>query len=226
MRLVRENPRRPAIGRVPDEDLAWLGGLLEPRGDVHGVAEHAELALLVADRAGDGDPRIHADPKREAPAGPPLDPRVRALERAEDRERRVLRLLGMTLILVDRAEHRDDGVADVLLDEPVERPDLHRDRVPRGAHVLVKLFGIEPLRERSEPRDVREEHGDLFRLALDGLDREKPRAAFSTEAERDGHLARALRTGECRSPHRPREVTSAALSSGCLRGVLARPPLR
>ena len=224
--LVREEARREAIRRIAHEDLARLGRLLEPRGYVHRVAEHAELALSIADGACDGQPTVYPDAQREIAAGALCDAFVLTVERAEDGEGRPLGARGMVDLVVDRAEHRDDGVADVLLDEPVERPDLHRDRVPRGAHVLVKLFGIEPLRERSEPRDVREEHGDLFRLALDGLDRDKPRAAFSTEAERDGHLGRALRTGDCRSPHRPREVTSAALSSGCLRGVLARPPSR
>src|SRR5256886_9142701 len=133
---------------------------------------------------------------------------------------------GMIDLVVDCAEDRDDGVADVLLDEPVERPDLDRDRVPGGAHVLVELFRVEALRERGESRDVGEKHRDLFCLALDGLKREETGPAFSAEAERDRHLGRALRTGECRSPHQCGEVTSMDPSFGCLWGVLARPPLR
>ena len=215
MRFVREDPRRAAVGRVPDEDLAWLGGLLEPRGDVHGVAEHAELALLVADRAGDGDPRIHADPERQAPAGPPLDPRVRALERAEDRERRVLRLLGMTLILVDRAEHRDDGVADVFLDEPAVGADLRRDRVPGRAHVLVQLLG-----ERGESRDVGEEDRDLPGLAFDLARRFETRPASSAVHVVRGHARAAFRAGHVGSPdHVPSQRIGRRSLPECRVGV-------
>ena len=132
----------------------------------------------------------------------------------------------MVDLVVDRAEYRDDGVSDVLLDEAAGRPDLHGDRIPRGAHVLVELFRTEALRQRGESGDVREKDRDLLGLTLHRRESQKPRAAFSTEAEGDRHLGRALRTGECRSPHRPAEVTSAGLSFGCRPGVLASPPFR
>ena len=226
MRLVCEEAGREAIRRIADEDLARLGGLLEPRRDVHGVAEHAELALLVADGARDREPGVDPDPQREVATGALGDAFVLAVERSEDRERGPLGARGMIDLVVDCAEYRDDGVADVLLDESVERPDLDRDRVPGGPHVFVELFRVEPLRQRGESRDVGEKHRDLFCLTFDGLKREETGAAFSAEAERDRHLGRALRTGECRSPHQCGEVTSLDLSFGCLRGVLARPPLR
>src|SRR2546422_11657659 len=120
----------------------------------------------------------------------------------------------MVNLVVDRAEHRDNGITDVLLDQPARRPNLHRDRIPCGAHVLVELLRIEALSERRESRDVREEDRDLFGLALDGPDRDESRAALSAIAESDGHLARALWTGYGRSPHRqprlrPRRCHSA-----------------
>src|SRR2546427_2203398 len=169
MRLVCEEAGRETIRRVADEDLARLGGLLEPRRDVHGVAEHAELALLVADGARDREPGVDPDPQREVATGALGDAFVLAVERSEDRKRGPLGARGMIDLVVGRAEDRDHSVADVLLDESVERPDLDGDRVPGGAHVLVELFRIEALRERGESRYVGEKHRDLFCLTLDGL---------------------------------------------------------
>src|SRR5438552_8510762 len=155
MRLVCEEAGREAIRRIADEDLARLGCQLDPRRDVHGVAEYAELALLVADGARDREPGVDPDPQREVATGALGDAFVLAVERSEDRERGPLGARGMIDLVVDRAEYRDDGVADVLLDESVERPDLARDRVPGGPHVFVELFRVEPLRPRGESRDVR-----------------------------------------------------------------------
>jgi len=224
--LVGEETRSEAVCRVAHQDLAGLRGLLEPRRHVDGVAEHAELALLVADGTRDRETSVDADAQREVAARALRDARVLAVQRAKDRERGALRARRMVGLVANRAEHRHDRVSDVLLDEPAGRADLHGDRVPRGAHVLVELFRIETLRERGESRDVREEDRDLPGLALDGRQREKPRAALSTEAERDRHLRRALWTSECRSPHQPTEVTAEKLSSGCRRGVLASHPIR
>ena len=226
MRFVREEARSEPVGGVTDQDLSRLRRLLEPRRDVHGVAEHPELALLVTDSACHSEPGVDSDPQREIAARAFGDAFVLAVEGAEDREGGPLCARRMVDLVVDRAEHRDDGVSDVLLDEAAGRPDLHGDRIPCGAHVLVELFRTEALRQRGESGDVREEDRDLLGLTFDRCERQKPRAAFSTEAERDRHLGRALRTGECRSPHRPAEVTSAALSFGCRPGVLASPPFR
>jgi len=54
------------------------------------------------------------------------------------------------VVVADRAERRDDRVADVLLDQPAVRADLRGDEVPDRAHVLVELLGPEPLGERGE----------------------------------------------------------------------------
>src|SRR5207253_4831823 len=67
--LVREEARREAIRRIAHQDLARLGRLLEPRGHVHRVADHAELALPIADRARDGQATVYPDAQREIAAG-------------------------------------------------------------------------------------------------------------------------------------------------------------
>src|SRR5947208_4738539 len=180
MRLICEEAGREAIRRVADEDLARLGGLLEPRRDVRRAAAHAELALLAADGAGDGEPSVDPDAQREVATGALGDAFVLAVERSEDRERGPLGARGMIDLVVDCAEDRDDGVADVLLDEPVERPNLDRDRVPGGAHVLVQLFRVEALRERGASRDVGEKHRDLFSSTREGLTREETGPPLST----------------------------------------------
>ena len=224
--LVCEETRGEPVRGVADKYLTRLRRLLQPGGYVYGVAEDAELAFFVADRARDGEAGVDPDPQREVSARPFGDAFVFAVERAEDGEPGPLRARRMIDLVVARSEDRDDRVADVLLDQAARRADLYCDRVPCGAHVLVELFRIEALGERRESRDVREENRDLFGLALDRLYRDEPRAALPAVAVGDGHLARALRTGDCRSPHRPGEVTSLNLSSGCRRGVVARPPIR
>jgi len=65
MRLVCEETRSEPVRGVADENLARLRRLLEPRRDVHGVAEHAKLALLVADRPRDGEAVFDPDPQRQ-----------------------------------------------------------------------------------------------------------------------------------------------------------------
>src|SRR5438552_17401626 len=172
MRLICEEAGREAIRRIADEDLARLGGLLEPRRGVPGGADPSGLALLVADGARDREPGVDPDPQREVATGALGDAFVLTVERSEDRERGPLGARGMIDLVVDCAEYRDAGVAAVLLDESVERPDLARDRVPGGPHVFVELFRVEPLRQRGESRDVGEKHRDLFCLTFDGLKRE------------------------------------------------------
>ena len=226
VRLVCEESRCEPVRRIADENLTRLRCLLESRSDIDRIAEHAELALFVADRARDGESGVDPDPQREVSARPFGDAFVFAVERAEDGEPGALRARRMIDLVVARSEDRDDRVADVLLDQAPRRADLGRDAIPRRAHVLVELFGTEPFRERGKPGDIGEEDRDLPRLAADRLNRDETRAASSAEAECHGHLGRALRTRDQCSPHRSREVTSAKCLLGCRRGVLARHPFR
>ena len=128
------------------------------------------------------------------PPGPLGDALVLALERAEDRECRVLRALRMVLLRFDRAEDRDHRVADVLLDQPTLITDVGGDGVPCRAHVLVKLLGIEPLGECGEPGDVGEQDGDLARLARPIIAlAAKPSPAPAAEQEAFRHVGAAAR---------------------------------
>jgi len=240
MRLIAEQPRGAAIRRVAHEDLAGLGGLLEPRRDVDRIAEHAEFALAIADRAGDRDPRVHADSERQPPLGALEDALVRALERGEDGEGRALGLLRMVRRLVaHRAERGDHRIADVLLDQPAIRADVSRDEIPHRPHALVKLLGTETLGERGEPGDVGEQHGDLAGLALALLRRgAEARAAPPTEHEGLRHVGAAARAARNEldtalaaeahagriaiaagsTQHGPREGITTGQANGCRRG--------
>ena len=90
------------------------------------------------------------------------------------------------------AEHRDERVADVLLDDAVIRPDVGCDQIPDRAHALVQLLRAEPLGEGRESGDVREQHGDLARLArpIVALTPETS-AAPPAEQEAVGHVRAA-----------------------------------
>ena len=198
MRLVDEQPGGASVGGVADKDLARLCGLLEPRRDVHRITQHSELALPIADRPGDRDPGVQADPQGQPPAGPLGDRGVRPLERGDDAERRALRLLGVVdRDRADRTEDRDDRVADVLLDEPTVRPDLVGDDVPGRAHILMELGRSEPLGERRKARDVCKEHGDLTGLAGPAVRLgDQPGTARAAVVEAGRHVRGAPRAGE------------------------------
>src|SRR2546422_480141 len=75
VRLIGEEAWREPVRGVADQHLARFGGLLEARGDVDRIAEHAELALLVADRARHREAGIDTDAKCEVAAGPVREPR-------------------------------------------------------------------------------------------------------------------------------------------------------
>ena len=193
MGLVAEEARSPPVGRIANEDLTGLGRLLEAGGDVHRVAEHAELAVPVADRPRDREAGVHADPQREAALGLLHDALIRALQRREDRERGALGLFWMVRGLVAHgAEHRDERVADVLLDDALVRPDVGGDQIPDRAHALVELFRAEPLGERRESGDIREQHGDLARLTRPVIAlAAQPSAAPAAEQEALRHVGAA-----------------------------------
>jgi hypothetical protein len=103
-------------GRGGHEDLTAYRAPLDPRREVHRGADHGVLrALLGADVAHDRLAGVNADPHLEArPAGRVLA--VQRVHRALHRERRGGCALGVIGLIQRRAEHREDGVADELVD--------------------------------------------------------------------------------------------------------------
>ena len=143
-----------ARGASADEDLPRLGDLLEPSGDVHGVAGHDEVgARLVAarhDLAG-----VDPDPDRQ----PLAERRVLAhgvpqLQRGVDRPPRVV-------VVGDRQpEDRHRGVADELLERAgVPLHDPAREIV-EAREQASQVLRVERLAERGRADDIGEQDGD------------------------------------------------------------------
>ena len=107
-RLVElEGAARCRDRALADEDLARAGRLLEPCGDVDGVAGHERAALP---RPADDDlAGVHADAQRERVAEELVEPPLH-------REGGVQRALRVVLVRGRSAERRHHRVADELLD--------------------------------------------------------------------------------------------------------------
>ena len=147
-----------AIRLQPHVDGAGGRRVLQARGQVHGVAQHREVALHGS-----------ADPARENEPG--VDPHVQTdrhrqralLVQAGDvvahLDRRVDGLLGGVLERGRGPEDRHDAIADVLVDEAAVTPDRGLEGLEAAVDDGGHLFGVQPLRHRGESRDVREHHG-------------------------------------------------------------------
>ena len=119
------------VGRLADQDLDRGRGLLEPRGDVDGVA--GDQPLAGGRVAGDHLAGVHAGPVRQ----PHAPARARA-RRSAARARRCISAAARTARSassswsVGQPEDGHDRVADVLLDRPAV-PLQHRRASPRSS---------------------------------------------------------------------------------------------
>ena len=107
--------------RSPTVTLPGPGRGLEPRGDVHGVADDR---VAVADRAGEHLARVHAHAQREVDAVG--EARVDLRHRVLHAEPGAHGALGVVLVRDRRAEDRHHVVADVLVDRAAVALDLLR----------------------------------------------------------------------------------------------------
>jgi len=120
---------------------------------------------------------------------------VHLLELRRAGERRLDRAARMGGIVHRRAEHRDDRVADVLVDEAALRLDDVGHRRQVAVHHLHELVRGQPLGQRGEARDVGEENGDLALLAAQlwrGLSRHQPVDHRGREVELEAAPQQAL----------------------------------
>jgi len=150
------------IGRGPKEDFAGRGRLLEPRGDIDGVARRERVRASGHDLA-----RVDADPDVD------LDRVAKLGGRAHGAERVVL--------VHDRhAEHGHDRVADELLHRSPVTLDRRPRRLEVPGHHGAHRFRVELLAETRRTRHVAEEHGDdLPLLTRCGGRRERSRAGVT-----------------------------------------------
>ena len=153
-------------GARADRDRSRLGGALEPRGDVRGIAERDGLGLLPTHQTHGGGP---AQPHADVEA---LDPPRRlhlagiAGGDAEDPERRPSGALRVVLVGRGDAEVGADPVAHERLDHPAEVLDRAAHPGDALAHERFHLVGPEPLTQAGRPDDVGEQGRDGPHLVL------------------------------------------------------------
>ena len=165
-----------AVRRVVDQHGARLGGGLQPRRDVHGVAEGGVLDPC----SGADLPEHHrtggsSDSDAEA-LGAPAAPHLASvlLHLADDAERAADSTLGVVLPRRGRAEEGEDSVTGEILDVAAERLHLADDPGHGFPNDELHVFGVEPLRERGRADDVGEDgRHDLAFLPHGGGHRER-----------------------------------------------------
>lgn len=157
-----------AVGGFGHDDLARLGDLLHPGGQVRRVADgrvvHPEV---VADGADHHEAGIETDPHPEVHAALPPEPLAVVVEGALDLERRVHGALGVVLVGDGRAEERHEAVPEKLVRRTLEPVDGPQHQLEGAVHEVVHLLGIQFLRDGREPRHVGEKDRDLLPLALE-----------------------------------------------------------
>ena len=149
-----------ALGLGPDHDAAVRRELLEPRGDVGGVAERvvaigAVVVVREHDRAG-----VDRDAHEQVDAVAALELVAVRGDRGLDRERGAHGALGIVLVSDGRAEEREQPVALELGDGAVEAPDLARDQRDDLVEHELRPLGAQPLADRGRADDVGEHHRD------------------------------------------------------------------
>jgi hypothetical protein len=145
---------------VPEQDVSGACRLLEPGGDVHGVARREGAAGR--GRARDGLAGVDPDAHRE------LDTALVAQLAAQGRDlvahlrRRPHGAQGVVLMHDRDPEDPHDRVADEVLDRPAVALDgvAHPPEPP--LHRPAQRLGIHPLSKRRRSHDVRKDHRDDF----------------------------------------------------------------
>ena len=144
--LQIERPTDTLARHFAEQDAARGSGRLEARGDVHGVPDDGVLdhAADLA-RAGDDLARLNADPQAQ---GQP----VRLLQLLVETGQGALHRQGapqcagrVVLVGHGRAEQDHDGVADQLVNGPLEADGLSGELPETIGGDVADLFWVEPL---------------------------------------------------------------------------------
>ena len=165
-----------AIGLVADQDLAGVGGGLEPSCRVHGVAgDAAEVGRISADEHLAG---VHADPTGEPNPVVAFELVVEVLERRAHVDGGADRAERVVLVELRDAEHGHHGVADELLDRAAVAFERGTHRVEVAGHHLAHRLGVELLAELGRAGHVAEHDrdglADLGSLGVASSGRRRP----------------------------------------------------
>jgi len=160
-----------AQGGLAEQDLARLGGLLQPGGHVDGVAGGVGLAepgAAVHHLAGvDAGARVQAHAEVAVQLGLQVAQGVAQLDRGAHRPH------GVVLVGDRDAEHGHAAVALQRADGAAVAPQYPLGSLVEAAHHAVEDLGVEPLADLRRPGQVAEDHGG----GLAGLPCDPQRAA-------------------------------------------------
>ncbi len=179
-----------AVRGLANQDLAGLGGLLEPGGHVDGVPGYQRLP-------GRRIPRHHlagvqAGPGEDGDPPVPLQVSVQAFQPLLHLEGGSHGAKGVVLVKGRDAEHRHDGISDELLHRPAVRFKGRLHLLEVASHDLAERLRIKAFAQTRRPGDVGEQHGDnLPRLSSGRGSLQRPAAS---QAE-PGNLGILLATG-------------------------------
>ena len=157
-----ERPGDERGGSLADEDLARFGGLLEPRGHVHGVPGDERAPL--AGPAGHDLAGVDADAQVESAAEVVRQP-------APHRERGVQGPLDVVLLCGRDAERGHDRVPGELLDGAAGSLDLVGHRVVEAIEQHARALGVLRGAERRRADEVGEQRGGELALRAIGVRR-------------------------------------------------------
>jgi hypothetical protein len=157
-----------------ERDLSGLGDVQDPRGQIGGIAHRRVVhAKVTPDGTHHHRTGIDADPDPEVDTVTLLHVIAKRLQAGPDAQRRAQRAMRVVLVGDRGAEERHHAVAEKLVDGPLVRMDGGEDDLEASIHDFVDGLGIESGRQRGEAGDIREQHGDLLALALDGARRDE-----------------------------------------------------
>ena len=202
--LGEEAPAQQPQCVAADDDRIGLRLVLDPRSQIHRVAEGLPLAArIAADRPDDDGTRMDPHPRRKADPVLRLEHQVETRERLQHAEARMGRATRVVLVRARIAEEHQQPVAEILRDVAVVL--LHDARAGRleALQQRVHVLRIELRRQRRRPDQVAEHHRQVAPLALDGLHRAADRRRTSaTEARVARERGPALPSSSAAAPPR------------------------
>ena len=174
---------REPVARLGDEHAPGLGGLLQPRGEVHGgPVEQPLLGGFAADR---DRPRVDPDPDAQGDREPVLLPEL--ADAVDEREPGADGPERVVVVGVRDPEDPHHGVAGEVVRAAAERFELvGHDPVVAGKDVAVAL-GVDASRELGRADEIDEDDRDdlalLGRAGADGVPAVRAEAGLLRERE-------------------------------------------
>ena len=167
-----EEARDVLLRRRADHHAPRLRHLLEPRGQVGGIAHRRVVhAQVITDLAHHDQARVDANAHLQAEPALGLERLGHVTDSTLNAQSGVHGPAWTIFVGERRAEQGHHPVARVLVDRALEAVHLGRDALEAAVDDVVHDLGVELLGEGGETRHVREQHRDLLALAFQGTAR-------------------------------------------------------